>query len=73
MKIRSWAALVAVNAMLLALNGALSVRDAYATEEGARDCCKQSVGGTGFCCDNCCWFTNDCNYSSECKNAENMT
>lgn len=71
MWIRRWSVLIAVNALLLGLNATLSARSGYAKQdEGFRDCCQQSVGGTGFCCDNCCWFTSDCNYSSECKNVQ---
>lgn len=70
MRIRSIAALAAVNAFLLVLNASIPARSAFASEEAIRDCCKQSVDGTGFCCSNCCWFTNDCDYSSQCGNQQ---
>ncbi|MDE2872784.1 MAG: hypothetical protein OXQ94_13975 [Gemmatimonadota bacterium] len=31
------------------------------------DCCQESVEEEDFCCDNCCWFTNDCNGSADCN------
>jgi len=30
------------------------------------DCCKESVEEMEICCDNCCWFTNNCNSSTDC-------
>lgn len=69
MQIRTIPVLVATNALLLVGNAFIP----GATVEAAlapRDCCTYSIGGQGFCCDNCCWITNDCNFSSECPNRQ---
>lgn len=64
MRTRLLSFLIAAN---LAAGGILAVATpAAAGEESIRDCCKNSVEGTGFCCDNCCWFTSDCNQSADC-------
>ncbi len=31
-----------------------------------RDCCKESVEEKDFCCDNCCFWTDNCNSSTDC-------
>ena len=31
------------------------------------DCCQESTEEEDFCCDNCCWFTNECNSSADCN------
>lgn len=31
------------------------------------DCCKESVEEEDFCCDNCCWFVDNCNSSGDCQ------
>ena len=31
------------------------------------DCCKESVEEVDYCCDNCCWFNENCNSSSDCR------
>lgn len=60
--------LCAVNAVLFA--AILTVTPAPllgdTSETGWLDCCQRSTEGEGFCCNNCCWFTHDCNQSSEC-------
>ena len=32
------------------------------------DCC-QGSGQSAFCCNNCCWFTFDCNSTEDCRDA----
>lgn len=59
--------LIPLNVVLLAAILAFTPEPAQATARGAIfDCCKVSTWGVGFCCDNCCWFTSDCDFSSEC-------
>lgn len=31
------------------------------------DCCKTDASNNGFCCNNCCWTTSNCNANSDCK------
>ena len=31
------------------------------------DCCQESVEEEDFCCDNCCWFRDNCNSSGDCR------
>ena len=47
-----------------------SPSEARATASGWKDCCKESVEEEQFCCDNCCWFTDNCNSSSDCRGNE---
>jgi len=51
-------------AALVFMMAATSPRDAAAVNP-IRDCCQCSVEGVSWCCDNCCWITNDCPSGSE--------
>ena len=31
------------------------------------DCCQESVEEVQFCCDDCCWFKDNCNSSADCR------
>ena len=66
-----WIAVVFV-ANIFVLMLALAVpRTARASSAwGIRDCCEFSTERVGFCCDNCCWITNDCNGSDDCQGDE---
>ena len=33
------------------------------------DCCFDAGGPNGYCCDNCCWFTFDCDDDEDCRDA----
>lgn len=61
--LRVW--LLALNAILLV--GVLGASPAAASANSfKRDCCQNSTEGIGFCCNECCWFTKDCTFSSQC-------
>ena len=57
------------NLLLLPLVGA-NPSEARASSAGWRDCCKESVEEEQLCCDNCCWFAENCNSSSDCRGEE---
>jgi hypothetical protein len=68
MRNRRTRGLVAANALLLAcILGAGS--GSWSALQGAeifnKDCCKCSVEGWNWCCDNCCLFHEDCPNGSE--------
>jgi len=52
--------------LILGLVVVASPANAAADGQIIRDCCKRSTGGIEFCCNDCCWFTNDCVVSNDC-------
>ena len=62
---RTLSALLALNLFLL---GGQLVRPSEAAAEAALfDCCQKSNDGPRFCCDQCCWFGEDCDKNEDCK------
>lgn len=61
MKKRVMLALILANGMLA---GSLM---AFGGGNG-QSCCKETIDGTPYCCDTCCWFVSDCDTDSDCLN-----
>ena len=66
---RIWvAAAFVANLLLLPLVPATPVETRASSSDWFRqDCCKESVEEKDFCCDNCCWFNENCNSSEDCR------
>jgi len=59
---------------LVAVNGALAFSASHVKAEsvggdpasGFFNCCQENTSHEGFCCLNCCWFTDNCDVNWEC-------
>lgn len=67
MRKRLMVALVAVNVLMGGIHLGIGPAQAQTVDKLLKDCCKSSVEGTKFCCDNCCWWGGyECNWSTDC-------
>lgn len=58
--------LVMFNLILLAAALSIAPARAMAAQQGWLDCCKKDTSHNPYCCSSCCYFTNDCESSSQC-------
>lgn len=40
---------------------------AYGGGSGGFDCCREDQMGNPYCCDDCCWFVQSCDYDADCR------
>ena len=58
-------ALILVNCLLGIALFARSA-DSQIIPRGLFDCC-QGAGSEGYCCNNCCWFSKNCESDQDCR------